>query len=185
MASANSAYGRGAVYGSLAYDFNHPELYAGEEYSAPQTPPAAKPKPREQVRVRTRARAQHALHTKQGISPVALAGSLIAAFMLVTAITAQVQLIGVSGSSVELQNQLAALEETQAKLRIRYESAFNLSEIEEYAVGSLGMMKPNAAQINYIDTSSPDKAVMIASGSSDSIVDRAADYLSGLGEYFR
>ena len=30
-ADANRSYGRGAVFGSLAYDFNHPELYGGEE----------------------------------------------------------------------------------------------------------------------------------------------------------
>ena len=184
-AAANSTYGRGAVYGSLAYDFNHPELYAGEEYSAPQREQETKAKPREQTRVRTRARAQHAVHTKQGVAPVALAGALVAAFLLVTAITAQVRLISTSGDSVALQNQLAELEETQAKLRIRYESAFNLSEIEDYATTRLGMQKPNAAQINFIDTSASDKAVVVGNGGGDGIVDRVADFVSGFGAYFR
>lgn len=185
MATANS-YGRGAVYGSLAYDFNHPELYAGEEYSAPQRERGQTPaaKPQAQTRVHTRARAQHAVHTKQGIAPLSLLGGLVAAFLLITAITAQVQLLAVSGGSVALESQLAELEETQAKLRIRYESTFNLSEIEDYAVAELGMQKPTADQIAYIDTSAPDKAVVIDDGSGDGFVDRASDFLSDFGAYF-
>lgn len=180
-AAAKRKYGQGAVYGSLAYDFNNPELYGGEEYSAPKAPPVAKP----QTRTRVRTRARPAVHTRQGIAPAAIAGMLIAAFLLVTCITAQVRLMGVSGDSVELTGRLDALEEEQNKLRIRYESAFNLAEIEEYATTVLGMQKPTADQISYIDTSAPDKAVVIGDGERDGFVDRAADFLSGLGAYFK
>ena len=181
-AAAKRRYGEGAVYGSLAYDFNNPELYGGEEYSAPQTP-AAKPETRTGTKVHTRARP--AVHTKQGFAPTAVIGMVIAAFLLVTGITAQVRLLGVSGDSVELMSRLDALEEAQDKLRIRYESAFNLAEIEEYATTVLGMQKPTADQISYIDTSAPDKAVVLSDGESDGFVDRTADFLSGLGAYFR
>ena len=182
MAEARSPYGAGAVYGSLAYDFDHPDLAWGEEYAEPRTP-AAKPKP--QTRTRVLPRSQRAVHTKQGIAPTAILGVLVAALLFVICITAQVQLLSVSSDSVALESRLRELKTEQTKLRIRYESAFNLSEIEDYAVKDLGMMKPNAAQINYIDTSSPDRAVLIESGNGDGIVDRVADFLSGLGEYFR
>ena len=173
MATASAKYGQGAVYGSLAYDFNNPELYP-EEYSRPQTP-AARPQTQTRTRVRTRAKA--AARTKQGIAPTAVLGALVAAFLLVTGILAQVQLFSVADGAVELEQQ-------QAKLKIAYESAFNLAEIEEYAVSSLGMQKPKADQVYYIDTSSPDKAVVVAQSGGESLIDRAADFLSGLGAYF-
>lgn len=178
-AAAGKRYGQGAVYGSLAYDFNNPELYR-EEYSTVQTP-AARPQTRTQTKVHTRARP--VVHTRQSIAPLSIVGFLAAAFLFVNGIMAQVQLFGVSSDSVGLQSQLTELEKEQNKLRIAYESAFNLAEIEEYATASLGMQKPSADQIFYIDTSAPDKAVVVAS-SGDSFADKAADFISGIGAYF-
>ena len=179
-AAAKRKYGQGAVYGSLAYDFNNPELYR-EEYTTAQ--PKARPQTQTQTRVRTRART--AVHTRQSIAPLSLVGMLAAAFLLVIAILAQAQMVGISSKSVTLRSELSQLEEEQAKLRIAYESAFNMAEIEDYAIHSLGMQKPRADQIFYIDTSSPDKAVVIANGESAGFVDRVSDYLSGIVEYFR
>lgn len=179
-ATAARKYGQGAVYGSLAYDFDNPELYAGEEYSRPI--PAAKPRTQTQTRVRTRARA--AVHARQSIAPLSIVGFFAAAFLFVIAITAQIQLFDISAESVELNSQLAALEEEQAKLRIAYESAFNLAEIEDYATGELGMQKPSNDQVFYIDTSAPDKAVVIAESGNDSFADRTADFFSSIRAYF-
>lgn len=187
MAAKNMRYGQGAVYGSLAYDFDNPELY-GEQYSAPpKTRERAKPRTNTGVRTRTqiKTRARVMVHTKQGIAPTAILGGLAAAMLFVIALMANIQLMTVSNGSVALQNQLSELEENQAKLRIAYESAFNLTEIEEYATKSLGMQKPKADQIYYIDTSSPDKAAVIASSTEVSVVDKVADFISGIGEYFR
>ncbi len=181
-AAAKRSYGQGAVYGSLAYDFNHPELYQ-ENYEETARTPAARPQTGTQTHVRTRAKTVTA--ARQGIAPFSVVGVLIAAFLFVTAILAQAQLIGISSESVALQRQLSELKEEQTKLRIQYESAFNMEDIEEYAIRSLGMQRPQADQILYIDTSAPDKAVVIATNESDGFVDRAADFLSGLAEYFR
>ncbi len=174
-------YGQNAVYGSLAYDFNNPELYPEIEYGLPleKTAPPVR-KERTATRVRTGAHAR----TKQNVAPATVLGVLIAAALFVMSIMAQIQVLDISASTVELQNQLEELEMRQAKLRITYESAFNLAEIEEYAVKELGMQKPSADQIYYIDTSAPDRAVVVNSGANDSFVDRAADFLSGLEAYF-
>ena len=179
-AAVKRNYGQGAVYGSLAYDFNNPELYR-EEY----TTAAPRPNVRTQTQTRVQTRARTAVRTKQSIAPLSLVGMLVAAFLLVTAILAQAQIIGFSSKSVALQQELSALEEQQAKLRIAYESAFNMAEIEEYATRSLGMQKPHADQVFYIDTSAPDKAVVVASSGNDSFVDRVSDALSGALAYFR
>ena len=179
-AVAERRYGQGAVYGSLAYDFDNPELYR-EEYSRPRTP-AAKPQTRTQTHVRTRTRV--AVRSRQGISPLSVLGLFVAAVMFVIAITAQINLFAVSSDSVALTKELAVLEEERAKLRIAYERAFNLSEVETYAKETLGMQKPSADQIFYIDTSAADKAVVIASGEGATFTERAADFLSGFQAYF-
>jgi len=177
-------YGQGAVYGSLAYDFNNPELYP-EEYA--DTEPVAAPRPRTETKTHTRVqtRARTAPRTKQSIAPLSIVGMLAAAFLVVVAMLAQAQMVGLSSESVKLQQQLDALEEEQSKLRIAYESAFNMAEIEDYAIHTLGMQRPRADQIFYIDTSSPDKAVVVAGGGNDGFVDRVSDFLSGTIEYFR
>ena len=183
----NDRYGKDAVYGSLAYDFNNPALYP-EEYGRPvgrpETSPAGSPetRTREQVKVRTRART--APRAKQGIAPVSILGAAAAAFLLVTAISAQASLFAISGASVELEQTLSELEIQQTRLRIAYESAFNLAEVEDYAVHTLGMQKPAADQIYYIDTAAPDKAVVIDAGNGDGFVDRASDFISDIGSYF-
>lgn len=187
MAAKNIRYGQGAVYGSLAYDFDNPELYA-DQYSAPprtKERTGIKPNTGSKTRTRIMTRARVMVHTKQGLSPVALLGGMASVLLFVIALMANIQLMTVSSTSVALQSQLNELEESQAKLRIAYESAFNLTEIEEYATKSLGMQKPRADQIYYIDTSSPDKAAIIASSTEVSFVDKVADFISGIGEYFR
>ena len=183
-AAAKQKYGQGAVFGSLAYDFDNPELYR-EEYA--ETEPLARPRPRTETKTRTRVqtRARTAPRTKQSIAPLSIVGMLAAAFLVVVAILAQAQMVGLSSESVKLQQQLDALEEQQSKLRIAYESAFNMAEIEDYAIHTLGMQRPRADQIFYIDTSSPDKAVVIADRDNVGFVDRISDYLSGIVEYFR
>ena len=184
MAAVQRKYGEGAVFGSLAYDFNNPELYR-EEYSPARPKEKQKARPQTAVTPRVHTRARAAAHTKQSLAPASLAGMLAAAFLAVVAILAQAQIVSISSQSVQLRNELTALEEQQSKLRIAYESAFNMAEIEEYAVHELGMQKPRADQIFYIDTSSPDKAVVVAGGQNDGFVDRVSDSLSGALEYFR
>ena len=182
--AAKTKYGQGAVYGSLAYDFNHPELYQEEYSAAPGR--VARPKPRTQTQTQTKVhtRARNVVHTKQSIAPMSIAGMLIAAFLCAIAIMAQAQLVGISDESVSLQSELDQLEEQQAKLKIRYESAFNMSDIEDYAIKSLGMQKPRADQIFYIDTSAPDKAVVIADAEENGFVDGVSDFLSSFTAYF-
>ncbi len=178
QAAAQQRYGQGAVYGSLADDCDNPARY-GEEYTT------ARPRVQTQTKTRVQTRARTVARSKQSIAPLSIVGMAVAAFLLVTAILAQAQIVGISAKSVSLRQELDVLEERQAKLRIAYESAFNMAEIEDYAVHSLGMQKPQADQIYYIDTSSPDKAVVIAQSGDDGFVDRVSDAISGLAAYFR
>ena len=186
-AALNSRYGEGVVYGSLAYDFGSPALYP-EEYGRPvgmPENPQGRPETRTKTQTKVRTRARTAPRAKQGIAPMSILGVAVAAFLLVTAISAQAALFAVSGESVVLEQTLRELETEQTRLRIAYESAFNLAEVEEYAVHTLGMQRPTADQIRYIDTAAPDKAVVVDAERGDGFVDRASDFISDIGSYFR
>jgi len=183
MANTGKAeYAGRAVYGSLAYDYGNPELYPETEYSSPleQTAP-----PQTQEKTSAVPRAGVHARSKQSVYPLAMLGILAAAVLFVIAIMAQIQLFDISSKTVELNSQLKELKTEQTRLRISYEGAFNLTEIEQYATSRLGMQKPSADQIYYIDTSSPDRAVIINQPHSDGFFARVSDFLSGIGEYFK
>ena len=174
-------YAGGAVHGSLAYDLNHPELF--REMPDVVSLPRTETHTRTRTVVRTHAAA--ASKTKQSLAPTALAGMLVAAFLLVICMSAKIQLLDISSESAALETQLENLLTEQSKLKIAYESAFNYSEVEEYAVTNLGMQKPQADQICYIDTASPDRTEILCSSASDSFVDRVSDFLTGFTNLLR
>ena len=74
-----------------------------------------------------------------------------------------------------LEDQYAELQEQQTRLRIDYESAFNLTEIEDYAIHELGMQKPRSDQLYYISSSdAADTAVVLDQSAAEplSLADR-------------
>ena len=116
----------------------------------------------------------------EGRSPLAVLGFAIAAVLIVVSLVARVQL---SQASAEV----SALQEQQTRLRIDYESAFNLTEIEDYAIHELGMQKPRSDQLYYISSDATDTAVVLDQNAAEplSLADRLGDFFSSILEYFR
>ena len=109
--------------GNAAYDLRST---AAEEYlysTAPVDLPHA-PRPTETVVP------ESAPRPKQAIAPMAVLGFAIAAVLIVFSLVARVQLSQASAQVSALEDQYAELQEQQTRLRIDYESAFNLTEIE-------------------------------------------------------
>ncbi len=122
----------------------------------------------------------------QTVSPVAVIGITCAAVLMVFVLMARIQFTTVSDKAVALEQQLDDLKVERTRLLIEYESAFNMTEIEEYATSTLGMQRPREEQVCYINSSVPDKAVIIDDASEEkSLMDRISDMLSSIGEYFR
>lgn len=159
--------------GSLAYDLDRLEPDP-EEYGAPMDRDSEQEEP--QVRREPRSR--------QGVSLLAVAGGLLAAVILVLGILGESRIFDISAESSALEQRLRELELEQTRLRIAYESAFNLTELEDYAVNELGMRKIAPEQIVYIDNAAPDRAEVIAAEEKDSLTDRVGDFLAGLRSYF-
>ena len=125
---------------------------------------------------------------KQAIAPLAVLGFAIAAVLIVISLVARVQLSQTSAEVSALEDQYAQLQEDQTRLRIDYESAFNLTEIEDYAIHELGMQKPRSDQLYYISSSdAKDTAVVLDQNAAEplSLADRLGDFFSSIVEYFR
>jgi cell division protein FtsL len=167
-----------AVFGSLAYDLSHPELFREpEEESAPNI--AAPP------RTRTRERAVPAVRPRYAVAPAAVIGLGIAAVILVFSLMGRMQLAQVSDETVELSNRLEEMEEEHTKLLIEHESTFNFTEIEKYAIEELGMQKARNDQIYYVQSAAaPDKAVVLET-EKNSFSDRLFALADSIGACFR
>ena len=125
---------------------------------------------------------------KQAIAPMAVLGFAIAAVLIVISLIARVQLSQASAEVSTLEDQYTELQEQQTRLRIEYESAFNLTEIEDYAIHELGMQKPRSDQLYYISSSdATDTAVVLDQNAAEplSLADRLGDFFSSIVEYFR
>ena len=112
---------------------------------------------------------------------MAVLGFAIAAVLIVFSLVARVQLSQASA-------QVSALEDQYAELQEHYESAFNLTEIEDYAIHELGMQKPRSDQLYYISSSNAaDTAVVLDQTAAEplSLADRFGDFLTSIVEYFR
>lgn len=181
--AGNTRYASKAVYGSSAYDYEnqpfygnavpeqYPEQYPGERPGARPVERPAKVKKKQQT---------------YGISIFAIMGFVLAAVMIVFVLLAYVRYNDVSYKTLELQEQLAQLNEDGKKLQIAYEDAFDVNEIERYATDILGMHKPVEAQIGKVNTTAPDKAVVVGSGDKEEgFISGFFSFIGSLMEYLK
>ncbi len=179
----NFKYGDDAVYGSLAYDYGRAGAYR-EKVDRPVERQVIIPAP---PRIREQDATDVRVKTKQSVSPLAIIGYACAAIIIVFTLMAKIQLTAVTDTSAQLENQLSDLKTAQNRLLINYEKAFNLTEIEEYASTQLGMQRPRDEQVFYLESTVPDKAVILRGKDEDKLGfgERVFDALSSIAEYFR
>lgn len=184
MASNTAAmkYAQSATYGSAAYDLNRVQGYAVPQ----ETPYYDIPyeRPRERTVPRKKAAERRAAY---GVSIFAVAGFLTAAVFVVLMLLSYVQLAEISGETMRLENSIAQLDMENSKLRVQYEMAFNLTEVEQYATFNLGMKKLTGENIIYLNANRTDKAeILYADDTAEETVHMSAsEFLSSLMEYLR
>lgn len=177
----------GAVDGTLAYDFSSPRFFPQEEA---YEQPVLRKKPREhewiKENVREKVKIASLVRNRQGFSPLAVIGAGCVVILLVLSLLAQIQLVNISQRSVDMENRITALEAERDRLMVEYESVFNLKDVEEYAVGVLGMQEPRDDQVYYLsNVSSADKAVVITSADgSDMLALGLEDIVESVKAYF-
>ena len=138
-------------------------------------------------RIREQAAAAAKVKSTQSVSALAIIGYACAAVLLIFTLMAKIQLTEVTDTSAQLEEKLSDLKVAQNRLLINYEKAFNLTEIEEYATKQLGMQRPRDEQVFYLESTVPDKAVILKGEDEDktSLGDRIFDALASIAEYFK
>ena len=163
--------------GSLAYEVTQPVeeeyFYSVDPMDLPEAPELDAPL------------AEAMPVPRQSVAPGAILGAAVAVVMLVFLMLSQVRLSIANKDVLALENQVKALQAQQADLEISYETAFNLTELEDYAVNELGMQKPRSDQIYYVNGAAEDKAVILDENArQNSWVDRVGDFFCRIAEYF-
>ena len=168
------------IYGNLAYDLDSLARERQLEEAGEMPERKAEPKPQAQPRRRPQAQAQ------ARPSALVMGGVVVVCALVMVLLLGYVQLTTVSNHVSTIQKDIASLEEEHVSLLTEYEKTFDLATIKA-AAEEAGMSKPSAGQIQYIDLSGSDTAVVY--GDEPGVAARAADSLKkgalSLWEYFR
>jgi len=81
-----------------------------------------------------------------------LGAAAVAAIMLMSYLNLTV----INDEISKLQNEYLELQNKNVLLQTEYESRYDLNDVEEYAVNTLGMIKLERSQVEYVEIASPD-----------------------------
>ena len=168
------------IYGSLAYDLDTLARERQLEEAGEMPERSGAPQPKAQPRRHPQAQA------KTRPSPLLVGGIVLVCALVMVLLFGYVQLTVVSNHVVTIKDQLATLEEEHVSLVTEYEKTFDLATIKA-AAEEAGMSKPTSGQIQYIDLSGSDTAVVY--GDEPGVVEKAISSIKGgaqfIWEYFR
>ena len=168
------------IYGSLAYDLDTLARERQLEEAGEMPERSGAPQPKAQPRRHPQAQA------KTRPSPLLVGGIVLVCALVMVLLLGYVQLTMVSNQVVTLKNQLTTLQEEHVALVTEYEKTFDLATIKA-AAEEAGMSKPTSGQIQYIDLSGSDTAVVY--GDEPGVVEKAISSIKGgaqfIWEYFR
>jgi cell division protein FtsB len=175
------------LFGNLAYNSAGtaaPDIVFPREDKSRTTEaePAAQPRPEEERRVRVSTRNKPKV--SQPLPLFAIFGTIIVAFSMFLLLRSRVTLTALSNEAALLEQKIAALEEEKTKLEIKYESAFNLEQVEAYAMAELGMVKAGNEQIAYINNTLDDKAVILSENGA-SLTSRIKAFVMNIIAYLK
>ena len=168
------------IYGSLAYDLDTLARERQLEEAGEMPERSGAPQPKAQPRRHPQAQA------KTRPSPLLVGGIVLVCALVMVLLLGYVQLTMVSNHVVTIKDQLTTLQEEHVALVTEYEKTFDLATIKA-AAEEAGMSKPTSGQIQYIDLSGSDTAVVY--GDEPGVVEKAISSIKGgaqfIWEYFR
>ena len=168
------------IYGSLAYDLDTLARERQLEEAGEMPERSGAPQPKAQPRRHPQAQA------KTRPSPLVVGGIVLVCALVMVLLLGYVQLTVVSNHVVTIKDQLTTLQEEHVALVTEYEKTFDLATIKA-AAEEAGMSKPTSGQVQYIDLSGSDTAVVY--GDEPGVVEKAISSIKGgaqfIWEYFR
>ena len=169
--------------GSAAYDADavetyytySPERLAEEE----ETKRLAEQKREEERRKQLRAR--------RISTALSLTAAAVAVVLLVLNLLSYAMLLEISEATSTAQARYATLAEENTELLVKYDQTFNMNEIEEYAVGVLGMTRPTSGQKIKVQAIGEDRVVLHTEqkAESENFILKMASFITGLLSYFK
>lgn len=108
-------------------------------------------------RERTRAAARPAMRLQ--VHTVVLFAAALSLLLMI--VYSYMQLSSLNSEQGAMEKELSALQKQENLLRKQYESAMDLRKIERFATEELGMVKPEASQIVYLNLAGRDHAEII------------------------
>ncbi len=166
--------------GSAAYDLGYVRRPAGTFVDVPLVIPEKRVEEEVLARPETDGHARRAREAaKHRVSPLAVMGFLVAAALMVMTLMARVQLTELTASASALNSQIQQLETEEEHLRVKYESTFNLTEVEKYATKTLGMVRVSDDNVINLHMGQADKAVILSDNGN-----AVSSLIAELSEYF-
>ena len=121
---------------------------------------------------------------KARVRPSLLGCFTVVAIAAVYILFCQMQLTQLSAEVGEQSDMLNELTAENVSLTTRQMSSVNLDEVEKYAVNTLGMVKMDNSQIEYVSLTNPDTVTVSDSGISlDALFSGLARSFSAIVEY--
>ena len=145
-----------------------------------ERPAAPQRKPKQKARPRV-----HLHPISSGFTIVCL---LTAAFLILLVISGSVQLYEATSEVADLNDELAAAQQTQTTLQNQFESKIDLDYVEQVATTQLGMLQPAPNQVVYLDLCEPDHAEIVKTEQaqrSGGVFSALRDGVTGMIGYFR
>jgi cell division protein FtsL len=133
-----------------------------------------------------RTRAKDRREPAYKVSLFAAAGSAVAGFLILLMVLSNVRVNALSRETVELNSRLESLVAQERRLKIEYERAFDMAQVERYARDVLGMQSAGSVSTGTIDATPPDKAVVLGGEeSAGGVFAELASFISSLFDYFK
>ena len=159
---------RATVVGSSAYELERigaiPEIPFERPGHIPREHVPVRPEIEERVKDRAKARAMAKAKQGQYVSAFAVIGTVCVCILLVLVLISYIQLSVITDEMAGMENELSLVQEEAELLEIKYERAFNLNDVEDYARNVLGMTEPAKGQTYYLENSLGDEATVLDQG---------------------
>lgn len=169
------------AYGSLAYDFDAIPAQEPEIEEPARDPHERHPRTRDDAKVSIGAAAR----PRSAVSPVAVLGTVLVLALMFMVVASFMKLSELSSEYVAYADTLEQLNAEGERLKIQYEGAFDLDEVERYAMSELGMIKADGDQITYVRRAAGDQAVILRETEKRSLASTLSELIDGFLEYFR
>ncbi len=150
------------LYGSAAYNFGTAvpvEAPVFPEVPVKEPVPQVVPLPREDELVHTGVTAEPRSRVQISLFVLIFIPVLLACAVLL--LGSYMRLNTLSDESASMVRELQELKTEHKRLKIQYESTFDLAEVETYAKSALGMVKAGADQTTFVRSTEGDKAQIL------------------------